>query len=275
MKMSKSKGNYIGITDSPTDMFGKAMSIPDKLMDNYFTLLTALPRVEIDKLLDQRQTHPRDAKMELGRLIVAAVCGDAAAVAAAQEFARVFSQRETPAEMPEIVIKPGSVNIIDLIEQAGFAKSRGEARRLVQQNAVKRLAEEALQDGTAPTTVDQVVADLPVGKTPQPARLALDAPAGLIGVQVGRSAGLVGELLVPGGADGRQPLPSGQQSTGRELRPQVELQDVDELIERDAQAGRVGVLARQLVKLISRWPKVALGNASGTTGSTCFLHTGQ
>ena len=136
MKMSKSKGNYIAITDSAKDMFGKAMSIPDTLMDNYFTLLTDLPRPAIDKLLDGRQTHPRDAKIELGRRIVAAFHGDEVARAAVDEFIRVFSQKEVPTEMPDVPIQGGPINIIDLIVQAGFAKLRGEAKRLVQQNAV-------------------------------------------------------------------------------------------------------------------------------------------
>jgi tyrosyl-tRNA synthetase len=145
MKMSKSKGNYIAITDTPKDMFGKAMSIPDKLMDNYFTLLTELPRPKIDALLDSRRTHPRDAKIELGKRIVAAFHGEGAAAAAAEEFIRVFSQREVPAEMPEIAVATGALNIIDLIEKTGFAKSRGEAKRLVQQNAVS-LDDQAIAD---------------------------------------------------------------------------------------------------------------------------------
>ena len=148
MKMSKSKGNYIAITDTPTDMLGKAMSIPDRLMDNYFTLLTQQSRAQIDALLDGSKTHPRDAKLELARQIVSAFHGADAAKTAAEEFIRVFSQREVPTEMPEIAVKAGTINIIDLIEQAGFAKSRGEARRLVQQNAVS-LDDQPITDITA------------------------------------------------------------------------------------------------------------------------------
>jgi len=107
---------------------------------------------------------------------------------------------------------------------------------VVQQDAVKRLTEEALQDRAAAATVNQVVANLAIGKTPQPAGLALNPPTGLVGVQVGRFLGFFRKLFVPGRENVRQPLPSRAQPAGRELGTQVELQDVDELVERDAQA---------------------------------------
>jgi len=106
----------------------------------------------------------------------------------------------------------------------------------VQQDAVKSIAEELVEHRTAAAPIDQVVADLAIGKTPQPAGLPLDPPAGLVGVQTGRFPGLLGELFVPGAEDVRQPLPGRDQPAGRELRLQVELQDVDELVEGDAQA---------------------------------------
>lgn len=99
---------------------------------------------------------------------------------------------------------------------------------VVQQDAVEGLAEEALQDGTAATPVDRVVTDLAIGKTPQPASLAPHPPAGLVGVQVGRCPGFLGELLVPGRENLRRPLPGGDQPARREPGSQVELQDVDE-----------------------------------------------
>ena len=135
-KMSKSKGNYIGITDEPADMFGKVMSIPDKLMDNYFTLATDLPREQIDTLLDPAQTHPRAAKAELAGAIVAQYHGPEAAAAAAAEFDRVFAERQSPSDMPDLAVAPGKVGIVALVVSAGFATSNGEARRLIQQNAV-------------------------------------------------------------------------------------------------------------------------------------------
>ena len=144
-KMSKSKGNYIGVTDGPNDMFGKVMSIPDSLMDNYFTLLTDLPRERIEELIDGGKTHPRQAKAELGRIIVAQFHGQAAGDEAAQEFDRVFSRKQAPTDMPEIHVSVASMNVIDLIMAGDFAKSKSEARRLVEQKAVS-LNEQVITD---------------------------------------------------------------------------------------------------------------------------------
>lgn len=135
-KMSKSKGNYIAVTEPPREMFGKIMSIPDKLMRNYFTLLTDLPAEQIDVLLDSRQTHPRAAKATLGKMIVEQYHGNAAAEQAAAEFDRIFAEKGTPSEIPEIKVAGGKMNIVELICQAGFASSKSEARRLVGQSAV-------------------------------------------------------------------------------------------------------------------------------------------
>jgi len=135
-KMSKSKGNYIGVTESPKDMFGKVMSIPDRLMENYFTLLTDLPREKIDELIDPSRTHPRQAKAALGRMIVATYHGQDAAQKASDEFDRVFAEKQTPTDMPEIRAASAAMSIIDLIVLASFAPSKSEARRLVLQNAV-------------------------------------------------------------------------------------------------------------------------------------------
>jgi len=135
-KMSKSKGNYIGVTDEPNDMFGKVMSIPDTLMRNYFTLLTDLPARKIDVLVDPGQTHPKQAKVQLGKLIVEQFHGHDAADAAAAEFDRVFAQGNVPVDMDEIRVESAEIGIVDLVVTAGFAKSKGEARRLITQNAV-------------------------------------------------------------------------------------------------------------------------------------------
>lgn len=135
-KMSKSKGNYIGVTDSPKDMFGKVMSIPDTLMANYFTLLTALPRAEIDALVDPARMHPRAAKARLGQMIVDQYHGAGAGEAAAAEFDRIFSHRDVPTEMPDVPVAGGTIDVVPLIVGAGFASTNGEAKRLIQQNAV-------------------------------------------------------------------------------------------------------------------------------------------
>jgi len=135
-KMSKSKGNYIGVTEPPDSMFGKVMSIPDDAMRNYFTLLTDLPQGRIDELLDPARTHPRQAKAALGKMIVQTYHGAQAAERAGEEFDRVFSQRQTPQQMPDIRVAGGPMNVVQLIMAAGFAKSTSEARRLIGQGAV-------------------------------------------------------------------------------------------------------------------------------------------
>ncbi len=134
-KMSKSKNNYIGVTDAPNDMFGKVMSIPDSLMKNYFTLLTELPSQQIAELIDPARTHPRQAKATLGKLIVAAYHDSQAGEDAAAEFDRIFAQKKIPTDMPEVTIF-GPINIVELVCKAGFAESKSKARKLVQQNAV-------------------------------------------------------------------------------------------------------------------------------------------
>ena len=100
--MSKSKGNYIGVTDEPNDMFGKVMSISDEMMENYFTLLTDLPAEKIAELIDPEKTHPKEAKVLLGKKIVAQFYDEAAADAAAEEFEKVFAKGQLPDEIEEI-----------------------------------------------------------------------------------------------------------------------------------------------------------------------------
>ena len=135
-KMSKSKGNYIGVTESPQDVFGKVMSIPDTLMENYFTLLTLLPKEQIAAMTDPARTHPREAKATLGKMIVAQYHGAAAGEEAAAEFDRIFKEKQAPSEMPDIAVPAAGMNLVELIVSCGFAKSKGEARRLIEQKAV-------------------------------------------------------------------------------------------------------------------------------------------
>jgi tyrosyl-tRNA synthetase len=138
-KMSKSKGNYIGVTDPPQQMFGKLMSIPDALMENYFTLLTTVPLEEVQSLL--MTAHPRETKQRLAVAIVARYYGEAAASAAADEFRRIFSDKEKPTDIPEAVIpaselQNGRLGLARLVVAAGFATSNSEAMRLIKQGAV-------------------------------------------------------------------------------------------------------------------------------------------
>lgn len=132
-KMSKSTGNYVGITESPDQQFGKTMSIPDALMAQWFASFTEVPEERVAALL---AGHPRAAKGELAKAIVARYHGAAAAEAAAAEFERVFSKREVPDEMPEISVPAGPARIVDLLVAHGLAKSKGEAKRLCEQGGV-------------------------------------------------------------------------------------------------------------------------------------------
>lgn len=144
-KMSKSLGNYIGITDSPKDLFGKTMSIPDSIVPMYFELATDVPLEEvreIEKGLADGKLHPMEVKKRLGREIVTIYHSAEAAEAAQAEFERVFSQREIPEDIPEVMVprsdfKDGKVWIVRLLVTAKMASSNGEARRLVQQGAVE------------------------------------------------------------------------------------------------------------------------------------------
>jgi tyrosyl-tRNA synthetase len=151
-RMGKSLGNYVGINEPPEVMYGKTMSIPDTAMRAWMDLLTRWsPReiVELDDDVRAGRVHPRDAKMKLARELVSIFHGDAAAQAAEEHFKRVYQERELPQEMNSyIVAKP--TNIIDVMTGAGLADSRSEARRLVQQNAVRL-------DGQTVTSVEDVV----------------------------------------------------------------------------------------------------------------------
>jgi tyrosyl-tRNA synthetase len=137
-KMSKSKGNYVGVTDSPKEMFGKLMSIPDTLMENYWTLLTDVPLAEVREVL--RSAHPRDAKERLASTLVARYYGPEAAGREAGEFRRVFSEKQKPAAIPKKYIpvqgEQQAVGLAAAIVACGFASSTSQARRLIEQGAV-------------------------------------------------------------------------------------------------------------------------------------------
>jgi len=139
-KMSKSLGNYIGVTESPGEMFGKAMSIPDNLMRKYFELATDLSINEINQLLEVH-THPRTAKAAMAKAIVRRYHTDKDAEAAAAEFDRIFKEHALPDNVPDVQISSGELTdgkiwITRLIVLCGFANTNSEARRLVQQGGV-------------------------------------------------------------------------------------------------------------------------------------------
>lgn len=159
-KMSKSLGNYVGIAESPGEMFGKLMSIPDDLLPQYLQLLLEWPAEKVREALEAveaGQVNPRDLKDEMAREIVATYHGEDAAQEASEEFRRVFSQRELPSEMPDVEVAAedltnGAIWIIKLVRAAGFAPSNSEARRLVRQGGV-RINDEPIKDDTASVVV--------------------------------------------------------------------------------------------------------------------------
>ncbi len=139
VKMSKSLGNHIPIMAPPEDMYGKVMSIPDHVMITYFKLVTRYTPAhiaEIEASLADGSRHPRDVKMELAREIVSIFHGDEAARAAEEHFVRVFRERELPPEMPEFTLTE-PMNMVELLHTAGLARSKSDARRLIQQGGVR------------------------------------------------------------------------------------------------------------------------------------------
>ena len=139
-KMSKSLGNYIGITETPGEMFGKLMSISDELMWSYYELLTDFGSPVIVRLREEVKMgvlHPMDAKMQMAHTIVAGFHGEEAAKEAADEFRLVYRDRKAPTDMPEMKLTWGKRPLYSVLTEAGMASSRSEAERLIKQGAVE------------------------------------------------------------------------------------------------------------------------------------------
>ena len=138
VKMSKSKHNYIGVTESPKEMFGKIMSISDDLMWSYYDLLSFKNIDEIKAVHDKcnsGEMNPRDAKIELGREIVARYHGEDVANAAVEGFKSQFAKGALPDEIPEVTVT--STTIPNLLKDAGLCASTSDAMRMIKQSAVK------------------------------------------------------------------------------------------------------------------------------------------
>ena len=152
-KMSKSYGNYVGIAEAPSEMFGKLMSVSDELMWRYFELLTDLPLSEVEKkkrAAQDGEVNPMQFKIELARVIVADFHGEAAGGEAEEAFRLTFSKGRVPDDIPEAGIAAGeSVLLIQLLLDHGLVGSKGEGRRLVRQGAVsiggEKVGDEELQ----------------------------------------------------------------------------------------------------------------------------------
>ena len=141
-KMSKSYGNYIAITESPREMFGKVMSIPDELMESYFELALFYTNEEIKKIqmeIKDKETNPRDIKFKLARGIVKLYHNEKEAEKAAVEFEKVFKMKGLPDEISEFSFdtKETSIWVIKLLTKTKMAKTNAEARRLIAQGGVE------------------------------------------------------------------------------------------------------------------------------------------
>jgi len=139
-KMSKSLGNYVGITESPQEMFGKLMSISDELMWSYMELLTDRAPGDIAQFRKQvadGARHPMEVKIALAQEIIAGFHGKDAATHAADEFRQVFQKRGAPSDVPEKKLKAGARQLHALLTETSLAPSRSEAERLIKQGGVE------------------------------------------------------------------------------------------------------------------------------------------
>ena len=142
-KMSKSLGNHIGISESPKEMFGKLMSIPDGLITKYLMLLTDASSariMEVGQEIEKRTRNPRDAKLDLAETIVD-MYHPGQGKAQREEFKSVFSDKKSPTEMKEVtvdnLVADGLVDVVQLLIDQALCKSKNDARRLLQQGAVR------------------------------------------------------------------------------------------------------------------------------------------
>jgi tyrosyl-tRNA synthetase len=164
-KMSKSYGNYIGIDEPASEMFGKVMSISDDLMWRWYELLTDLTPSEISNLRSQIDAgeNPRNIKVALAKSIIKDFHSQADADAAEDEFNRRFVQKEIPEDIEEKTVAPGVHNLAQLLADTGLTASKGEARRLIEQGGVKINSEKATAANVdIDITIDGVL--LQVGK---------------------------------------------------------------------------------------------------------------
>ena len=162
-KMSQSLGNYIGITEEPNEMFGKTMSIPDDLLESWFTLCTDVPLDDVSVIV---RGNPRDAKIRLAKEIVSIYHGSASADVAEDYFIRTFSKREQPVDAPEgqLPAIDGKIPIATLIVKLELVTSAGQARRLIEGGGVSLDGEKTFDPRTAMTADELDGKVLRVGK---------------------------------------------------------------------------------------------------------------
>ncbi|WP_156204705.1 tyrosine--tRNA ligase [Candidatus Syntrophocurvum alkaliphilum] len=138
-KMSKSLGNYIGVNEEPYEMFGKTMSISDELICRYFELVTRIPIEEIRSIEQQMAQgyNPRNAKMRLAREIITIYHNSEEAQKAQERFELVFSKRDIPDDIPEVIIKEKEVWLPKFLAEQGLLSSTSEGKRMIKQAAIK------------------------------------------------------------------------------------------------------------------------------------------
>ncbi|MCL5071487.1 MAG: tyrosine--tRNA ligase [Actinobacteria bacterium] len=144
-KMSKSLGNYIGVTESPDEIFGKVMSIPDFIIIDYYRLLTRIGKPEIDKIeknIKEKGENPVIAKRNLAKLIVQYLHDRQKAINAEKKFDSIFKEKKIPDEVEKCVpkqedIKDGKIRLVNLLVSSGLAESNSKARQLIVQGAIK------------------------------------------------------------------------------------------------------------------------------------------
>ena len=138
-KMSKSYGNHIGLHDMPEDMYGKALSISDDMIEKYFLLAVDADddtMKEVRRQLDDNSVNPRDVKRWLARELVTLYYDSETAVKAQEHFDRVFISKDVPDDMEEVKLTE-EIQLLDILKNSGFIRSKGEGRRLIKQNAIK------------------------------------------------------------------------------------------------------------------------------------------
>lgn len=144
-KMSKSTGNHIALRDTPKEMFGKIMSIPDALMERYYRYVAPMEPEEVEKILGRGdpsgrpylESHPRDAKAKLAYEIVKTYHSEKAAADAQKEFDHLFKEKGLPDEIETIKLVAKEMDIVSLLKESGLVPSKMEARRLIAQGGVK------------------------------------------------------------------------------------------------------------------------------------------
>lgn len=155
-KMSKSLGNYIGVSDAPEQMFGKVMSIPDAVLWDYWTLATDADADEIAEMreaCEKKKMNPRDAKVALAKAVITMYHSAKDADAAEEHFTKVFKNKEVPDDVAEVAVAGGRRQLADLLVETKLVASKSEARRQIEQGGVK-VGGEVVKDAAAMIEVD-------------------------------------------------------------------------------------------------------------------------